>query len=168
MDVDLLTWYRYTIWANEQVINGARQLSAEQLNTPIRPGFLSTLGLLVHIMDAERIWLSRWKGIFPRALMSPADLPTLDALIADWTPRRAEMLEFLAGVGEARQDIHYVSTKGEAFHNILWHLIVHVLNHGTEHRAQVALYLAMHGIDVGNLDLVQYLREGARNAGEGQ
>lgn len=160
MDVDLLTWYRFTIWANEQVIHGARQLSAEQLNTPIRPGFLSTLGLLVHIMDAERIWLSRWKGVSPGARMTADDLPTLDALVADWAPRRAEMLEFLAGVGDARRDVHYFSTAGEEFHNILWHLIVHVLNHGTEHRAQVALYLAMQGIDVGNQDLVRYLREG--------
>jgi len=160
MDVEVLFWYRYTIWANERVIQGARQLSAEQLNTPIRPGFLSTLGLLVHLMDAERIWLSRWKGVFPQSRMSPADLPTLDALVADWEPRRADMLEFLAGVGDARQDVRYVSTKGEEFHNLLWHLIVHVLNHGTEHRSQVALYLALHGIDVGDLDLVHYLRVG--------
>lgn len=160
MDVDLLVWYRYTIWANEKVINGAKQLSVEQLNAPIRPGFLSTLGLLIHILDAERIWLSRWKGVFPRSRMSTADLPTLDALIDAWPPRRAEMMDFLAGVEDARQEVHYVSTKGEEFHNILWNLIVHVLNHGTEHRAQVALYLAMQGIDVGDLDLVRYLREG--------
>jgi uncharacterized damage-inducible protein DinB len=41
---------------------------------------------------------------------------------------------------------------------VWWHLFVHVCNHGTEHRSQVALYLATHGIDLGNLDMTAYLR----------
>jgi uncharacterized damage-inducible protein DinB len=36
---------------------------------------------------------------------------------------------------------------------------MHVVNHGTEHRSQVALYLAIQGIDVNNLDLIYYLDE---------
>ncbi|MBI5958419.1 MAG: damage-inducible protein DinB, partial [Chloroflexi bacterium] len=35
----------------------------------------------------------------------------------------------------------------------------HVFNHSTEHRSQVALYLAMNGIDLGNLDFTAYLRD---------
>ena len=40
-----------------------------------------------------------------------------------------------------------------------WQLILHVFNHHTEHRAQVALVLAMNGIDVGSLDFSTFLRE---------
>jgi uncharacterized damage-inducible protein DinB len=149
----------YMNWANDRVLAGAHQLSPEKLTAPLRPGFSSTQELLVHIMAAERAWLSRWQGSSPRALLNAQDIPSLDALAAAWGPLRDEMRAFATSIEDASQTIVYYSTKGEAFHNIWWHLFLHVFNHGTEHRAQVALYLATNGIDLGNLDLSLYLRD---------
>jgi uncharacterized damage-inducible protein DinB len=148
----------YMNWGHARTIDGARQLSAAQLATPIRPGFLSTLALLVHVMAAERLWLSRWQGASPKSLLSVRDIPSLDALVTAWEPLRAEMRAFVLGVDDPNQDVIYYRTNGEEKRNVWWHLFLHVVNHGTEHRSQVALYLAMHGIDVGNLDLIEYLR----------
>ena len=86
------------------------------------------------------------------------DIPSLDALVAAWEPLRAEMRAFVLNVSDPARELVYHSTKGEEFRNIWWHLFVHVFNHGTEHRSQVALYLAMQGIDLGNLDFTAYLR----------
>lgn len=158
MNIDPILLYHYTIWANERLMEGVRQLSEEQLHTPIREGFFSPLGLLVHMMAAEQVWLSRWNGVSPRALLSEAEIPTLQALETAWAEQRQNMLAYLAEVGEADQVIHYQTTKGDEVQNVLWHMILHVINHSTEHRAQLALHLAMLGIDVGGLDFSKYMR----------
>lgn len=151
----------FTNWANDRVLNGARQLNTDQLIAPIRPHFSSTLELLVHIMAAERTWLYRWKGESPHSLLGVEEVPTLDALQARWSPLRIEMLEFVTGITDPDYVVVYRTTKGVEFRSPLWPLFLHVINHGTEHRSQVALYLAMQDIDLGNLDLVYYLRENA-------
>jgi uncharacterized damage-inducible protein DinB len=43
--------------------------------------------------------------------------------------------------------------------NVLWHLLVHVLNHGTQHRSEAALLLTSYGQSPGDLDLILFLRE---------
>jgi uncharacterized damage-inducible protein DinB len=158
IQIDPLLLLDYMYWGHDRVIDGARQLDAAQLTAPIRPDFLSTLGLLVHVVAAERVWLSRWQGTSPRSLLSASDVSSLDALVAAWEPLRAEMRAFVLGVDDPNRDVIYYRTNGEEKRNVWWHLFAHVVNHGTEHRAQVALYLATHGIDVGNLDLIEFLR----------
>jgi uncharacterized damage-inducible protein DinB len=156
--VDAQPLLDYMYWGHDRVIDGARQLSDAQLTAPIRPGFLSTLALLVHIMAAERVWLSHWQGESPKSLLAVSDVPSLDALVAAWEPQRAEMRTFVLEVHDPDRDVIYYRTNGEEKRDVWWHLFLHVVNHGTEHRSQIALYLAMQGIDVGNLDLIEYLR----------
>jgi len=159
MLVDPLVLFRYTCWANDRVMAGVEQLSEELLMIPIRPEFQSVFGLLVHIMSAEHIWLSRWKGISPTSLLTTDNIPDLKTLKAAWSPLRAEMLGYLAGVGDANQIVVYRTTKGVEYQDVLWHLVLHLVNHATEHRSQAALYMATHGIDLGNLDFIVYVRE---------
>ncbi len=158
IQIDPLLLLDYMNWAHNRVIDGARQLSTAQLTTPIRPGFLSSLELLVHIMAAERVWLSRWQGASPKSLLAVSDIPSLEALVTAWEPLRVEMRASVLGVDDPSREVIYYRTNGEEKRNIWWHLFMHVVNHGTEHRSQIALYLAMQGIDVGNLDFTEYLR----------
>ena len=158
IQIDSLLMLDYMYWGHDRVVDGARQLSETQLTAPIRPEFLSTLELLVHLMAAERIWLSRWQGESPRALLSPRDFPTITALVTGWEPLRAELRASVAGEDDPSREVIYYRTNGEEKRNVWWHLFLHVVNHGTEHRSQIALYLAMQGIDLGNLDFIEFLR----------
>lgn len=149
----------YADWANDIVLAGLRQLDPNELHTPIRPGYLGPLAVLVHIMAAEHIWLSRWKGESPVRLFTANDLPSLDSLQGTWQTLRSEMRDFLTGVGNTDQVVIYRTTRGDEHRDPLWLLVLHVVNHGTEHRSQLALFLAARGIDLGNLDLISYLRK---------
>ena len=62
MHADPFLLLDYTRWANARVIDGVRQLAPDQLNAPIRKGWLSPLEVLIHMLAAERVWLSRWQG----------------------------------------------------------------------------------------------------------
>ena len=162
MNIDPLLLLEFSNAANDRVIEGLRGLTPELLLSPLRNDFLSPFGLMVHILSSERVWLDRWKGAYPPVLIMTEDIPTLDALVAAWQPLRAEMREFVEGVEDEEMDISYNTTQGVEHRMPWWQLFLHVFNHTTEHRSQVALFLATRDIDVGNLDLVWFLRERPR------
>ncbi len=159
MHIDPVHLLDYTRWANARVFEGMQQLPADLRNTPIREGWLPPLDLLIHMLAAERVWLSRWQGHSPDRLLTRDDLPTLDDLLIAWGSLDAEMRAFIDAVNDFDRIVTYHTTAGVEMSDPLWQLFLHLINHHTEHRSQVALFLAQHGIDTGNLDVIAYLRE---------
>ncbi len=42
---------------------------------------------------------------------------------------------------------------------MLWQLMLHLINHGTQHRSEAAALLTGYGQSPGDLDLILYLRK---------
>ncbi len=55
--------------------------------------------------------------------------------------------------------VRYATMKGEPYENMLWHLLVHVVNHGTQSRSEAAVVLTGYGHSPGDLDMLFYFRE---------
>jgi uncharacterized damage-inducible protein DinB len=118
---------------------------------------------LVHSLAAEVAWRRRWQGDSPTALLNEADLPTFAALAERWEQEAQALSAFVASLTD--EDLHrtvrYKTTKGAPMENILWHLMAHVVNHGTQHRSEAAMLLTGYGHSPGDLDLIVFFREGA-------
>ena len=159
---DILTLYDYNYWATARVLNAAAQLTPEQFTAPAGLSHGSVRGALVHILGAEMIWRLRCaEGISLAALPGEKDFPTVDVLRERWADEEQQMRAYLNSLDDEalNQPVRYTTTKGVPYENVLWNLLVHVVNHGTQFRSEAAVALTAYGQSPGDLDLLQYFRE---------
>lgn len=158
---DILTLYDYNYWANARVLKAAANVSPEQFTAPYKVSHGSLRGALVHVLAAEMIWRMRCQeGISLSALPAESEFPTLELLRARWAAEESAMRFFLASLTDERltQKIQYKTTQGVPFENVLWHLLAHVVNHGTQFRAEAAVALTDYGQSPGDLDMLALFR----------
>jgi len=55
--------------------------------------------------------------------------------------------------------LEYKTTRGQPYGEVLWRLMAHVVNHGTQHRGEAAALLTGMGHSPGDIDLLFFLRE---------
>jgi uncharacterized damage-inducible protein DinB len=159
---DLVTLFKYNDWANRRILAAAARLTPEQFLAETSLSWGSVRDVLVHTLGAEWIWRMRLQhGAAPTALLSPADFPTLEALTARWEEEQARLAEYVGGLleDEVNRPVLYRSTQGQPYEAVLWQILAHVVNHGTQHRAEVAHVLTSYGCSPGDIDLIVFVRE---------
>src|SRR5436853_6130591 len=140
-DIQLL--YSYNRWANATVLKSVAPLSAEEFSGKIGGSFPSVRETLVHILGAEWIWLRRWKGTSPTALLSAAEFPDLNSIKARWPDIEGEQMDFVSQITDAslKEPLKYVNLKGQTYQYPLGRVMQHLVNHGSYHRVQVTNFL---------------------------
>jgi uncharacterized damage-inducible protein DinB len=111
-------------------------------------------------MSAEWIWFSRLRGNSPTAMLSPADYPTRDAIRAKWDTIESEVRAYLASLSEADllRPFDYALTNGTPDSQTVADILLHVANHGTDHRAQLLAQAHALGGQTIAQDYLFYLR----------
>jgi uncharacterized damage-inducible protein DinB len=139
--------FEYNRWANARILDAAVKLSDEQYTRDLRSSHGSVRGTLVHIIGGDWIWLMRWQGTSPKAMLDPAEFPTVAALRVRWTEIEREQAAFVSNVTDEslRQEIHYTNLRGESYAYPLWQMMQHIANHSTFHRGQVVTLLRQLG-----------------------
>ena len=151
--------YEYNRWANARMLASVAALTAEQFTRNLSNSFASVRDTLVHILGAEWIWLERWRGVSPPALLPAADFPELESIKARWAEVERERSTFLDQLNEealARR-MAYLNLKRERWEYTLAHMLQHVVNHSTYHRGQIATMLRQLGHAPASTDLLLYM-----------
>jgi uncharacterized damage-inducible protein DinB len=153
------TLYDYNAWANRQILDSAAQLTPDQLRAAGSASFESIHETLVHTMSAQWMWLSRWQGSSPSAMLDPADYAGVAAIDARWRRIEQDTQDFMAGLDDTAlaRVVEYTNTKGQRYEYPLWQLMLHQVNHATQHRSEAAAMLTQFGHSPGWLDLIRYL-----------
>ncbi len=158
---DLLTLYDYNYWANARVLNAASKVSAEQFAAPYRLSHGSLRGTLVHTFGTEVVWRVRCQeGVSPTTLPGENEFLSPETLRQRWRTEEQAMRAYLASLSDedVNRRVQYKSTKGVPYEDLLWHLLVHVVNHGTQFRAEAAVALTDYGCSPGDLDMLVLFR----------
>lgn len=133
-------------------------LTLEQFMQPVGYSRGSAHDQIVHLMDVDEAWFSDLRGVTPGAPLTPAQLADPAALRAHWDTVEADMRAYLAAL---RDDmlLQRPFSEGEDKDLILWQVLLHVVNHGTDHRAQLLRLLNDVGVKTPPQDYVFYAYE---------
>jgi uncharacterized damage-inducible protein DinB len=140
--------YAYNNWANQLALKSGEALSPEQFFQPQGHGWDSVQRTLVHMMNAEWIWLERWQGNSPREWLPFEDFQTVDAIRTHWAGITSDQRTFVENLTpeDLRQTLSYTSSRGIAYKAPLWLLLGHLVNHGTHHRAELSAIFTKFGV----------------------
>jgi uncharacterized damage-inducible protein DinB len=158
---DILTLYNYNQWANAKILNAASNLSQDQFLADASYPHGGLRGTLTHALFAEWIWRNRWEGNSPTLRLKPNDFPTFADLRARWVQEQTLLMAFVEALTDEKlnQVVQYKNTKGVPLEQTLWKMMAHVVNHGTQHRAEAAALLTDFGCSPGDVDMIYFLDE---------
>ena len=158
--------YDYTRWADERMLGAVSALGPDAWTKDLGSSLKSARDTAVHIVSAQWIWLSRWKGETPKGMWTAADYPTQASVRERWDPVRAELAAFVAEQTEAsvKAPLTYKNLKGEPMSFPLGHLMLHMANHSTYHRGQVTTLVRQLGAQPISTDFVLYCGERAKKS----
>ena len=159
---DLLTLYDYNYWATEKLLKSAQQISHEQFTAKTAFSFGSVRGTFVHILSAEWVWRMRCQeGVSPEKMIEESNFSDLEPLQLRLAEEKTKMRGYISTLTEndLNRSVAYKNTKGADQENILRHILMHVVNHGTQHRSEIAEMLTRYGHSPGDIDFIVYLRK---------
>jgi uncharacterized damage-inducible protein DinB len=150
--------YDYNYWANHRYFAVAEGLTGEQLHKMQGHSWGDVHAMFVHMMSSEWVWLQRWHGTSPKAHLNKEDFPALASVKERAGRIEAEMRAFIeAQTGETLQSvITYSNFSGETFHVPLWQMLMHVANHATHHRGELAAMFALMDVPHPEEEAIQY------------
>jgi uncharacterized damage-inducible protein DinB len=162
MSQDLSTlrnFFAFGRWANRTILESVAVLTPEEYARPIGGSFGSVQGTLVHLYGADWVWLERFHGRSPRAMPEGEGLLALDALTRKWREVEAGQDAFIATLTQERlaEPLSYVAFSGESFTRRLGDALLHLANHGTYHRGQVATLLRQLGRKAASTDYLRFI-----------
>jgi uncharacterized damage-inducible protein DinB len=151
-------FYNYHFAENRKVWNIAVTLSDAQFTQPSGYSVGSVCKQILHLISVDEGWFGDLTGIRMPNWMSAPDFSDRDAIRAHWDTVEQMMRTYLATLQDSML-LQKPFNEGEDKDLILWQVLLHVGNHGTDHRAQLLMLLNDLGVKTGPQDFVFYAYE---------
>ena len=148
--------FAYDRWATRRVLAQLDGLSPDVWTRPSVVGDRSLAEILVHHLGASQRWRIGFASRGTEDGPSPEreSMPPAAELVARWSAEWEAVDAWLATVDD--------TFVGYEFDGVpVWQMLVHVVNHGTQHRAEAAALLTAEGRSPGELDLINWAEERA-------
>jgi uncharacterized damage-inducible protein DinB len=153
---DLLQFVRFHAWANDRILTTAAQLSDEALR---RDGVLdhgSAFQTIRHLVDVDWSWREFCGGhdvgeTYAWDEFELADLAAIHRFSLEEDGRLRRYVESLDEAG-LHEELALSDEAGDTVPR--WLIVAHIVNHGSQHRAELARYLTTCGHSPGDLDLL--------------
>jgi len=158
--------FAYNSWANARILAAAARLGPGQIDTAPIAGHASLRATLVHALWGELSWRQRWEGDPPTTVLSPDELPTLEAVRERWQAEERVLRDRVATLDDAalEQVIPYRTVFVQppvAGSLTLEQVLTHIALHGMQTRSEAAAMLTVLGQSPGNLDILFFFHEQA-------
>lgn len=161
---DCRTLAAYNAWATNRIFEVLGTLSAEETTRDMKASHRSIHGTLIHLVGAEKMWLSRMLGTPDRAMIKPEEFPTIADLKAEWERTGFATAKFVGTLSDKKllETFTYPTSTGEQFTYRYGEALQHVVNHSTFHRGQVVALVRQMGHTPPDTGLTRFIRETKR------
>ena len=157
--IRMLFSYHYGLF--DQVWDYVMTLTAEQFAAENDYSLRSVRNHLVHCVNVDDRWLARLQGRIPPQRLVAADHPDQRVARYEWDGVRDRVFAYLAGLTEgdiqASLDVGLPDRFPAPRRFARWQILLHMVNHGTDHREQILARLHELGAPTTEQDLVLYL-----------
>ena len=154
--IELLHHYAgYGLWANTRFVERLRKEPDAVLDRAVPSSFPSRRPTLLHIRNAEHIWWCRLSGAVGRW---PAEENEDIASVLPYARRFHDLVRSL-GPDACHEEHGYQDLRGNTYRQPAWMMVMHCINHGTQHRGQlITMMRALGSGDIPSNDLVVFQR----------
>jgi len=156
--VDIL---KYNLWANNKIAGFIVAAGDDRAGMQLKSSFPSIRETLIHILNAQLIWMNRVNGINDVTWPVKHDTSSVSELGKMLSDNCEEWIRIAADGNDQlmSREIRYKNLKGEPFTSMLSEIIIHLVNHGTFHRGQLVTMLRETGFtDLSSTDLITWYR----------
>ena len=148
--------YDYHFAENRKMWNAyIMPLSQEQFTHHVDYSIGSVRNHIVHLMSVDHAWFSELRGNEPTDHLDPTRFEDRERIRAHWDNVEQMMRAYLANL---RDEMLFEKPfpEGEDQDLLLWQVLLHVANHGTDHRAQLLRILNDLGVKTSAQDYIFY------------
>ena len=149
--------YNYHFAENRKIWEACTQLSPEQFKQHADYSHGSVRDQIVHLMECDDTWFSELQGIEPFEPLPPSRVDDREILRAHWDRLEQKMRDYLAKLQDEMLFATPILEPEEDKDLIVWQVLLHVVNHGTDHRAQLLRLLNDLGLQTSYQDYIFYV-----------
>ncbi len=149
--------YAYHFSENRKLWDqGIMALTQEQFTRDVSYSVGSVRNQIVHLISVDATWFTALRGAATPDMLEPADFADRILIRSHWDTVEQQMREYLAAL---RDEMLFDKpfTEGEDKDLFLWQVLLQVVNHGTDHRAQLLRLLHDLGIATSPQDFIFYV-----------
>ena len=132
-------------------------LSLEQFMQHVDYSHGSVRDQILHLINADEIWFNELRGVEASEPFPPSIIDDRKIIRAHWVKVEQNMRDYLA---ELRDDMLFdkpIEEPEEDKDLLVWQVLLHVANHGTDHRAQLLRLLNDLGVKTTSQDYIFYV-----------
>ena len=153
-------FYNYHFAENRKILEHVAALTFEQFTQKVDYSRGSIREQLVHLVDVEDVWISELRGAQPsEPLPETTEVDDRDAIRSLWDVVERNTRAYLANLQDDQLFSKPITDPEEDKDLIVWQVLLHVVNHATDHRAQLLRALHDLGVDTKSQDYIFYVYE---------
>ena len=151
-------FYDYHVAENRKIWEICNEsLTYEQFTQNVNYSHGCVRDQIVHIINADEMWFSELRSAEPIEFTSAANVDDRKIIRAHWDKVEQRMQAYLAQLQDKHLFEKPIKEPEEDNDLFVWQVLLHVANHGTDHRAQLLRALHDMGIETTSQDYIFYV-----------
>jgi uncharacterized damage-inducible protein DinB len=149
--------YDYHFAENRSLWDACTALSYTQFTQAAGYSHGSVRDQLLHLIGVDEIWFSELANFVPSEPFPPSEDDDREAIRAYADKVERAMREYLAALRDEQLFTRPILEPDEDRELIVWQVLLQVVNHGTDHRAQLLRLLHELGVKTTSQDFIFYV-----------